>query len=123
MKQMDKYQRAVQLWPLLVFAARHQLLLSYSTIQHLTGIPRVGVGGMLGLITRYCQEHNLPWLTFIVINEENGQPGEGPLPGARRQYGDALPLHAMQSRVFIYDWFKRPAPSVEDFKRLATAVR
>lgn len=117
MSQMDKYQRAAQLWSLLVFAAQHQLLLSYSDIEHLTGIPRVGVGKILGPITHYCQNRELPWLTFIVINEENGKPGEGPLPGARRKYGDALDLHVMQSRVFVYDWFKHPAPKTEDFKR------
>lgn len=95
MKQMDKYQRAVQLWPLLVFAARHQLLISYSTVEHLTGIPRVGVGGMLGIITRYCQKHELPWLTFIVIKEENGQPGEGRAPQVRKQVGS--PHDSIQS--------------------------
>jgi hypothetical protein len=64
MKQMDKYQRAVQLWPLLVLAAQHQLLLSYSTVEHLTGIPRVGLGKMLGTITHYCQKHNFALVNF-----------------------------------------------------------
>jgi hypothetical protein len=123
MAQMDKYQRAAQLWSLLVFAAQHQILLSYSTVEHLTGIPKAGVGKMLGTITHYCRKHDLPWLTFIVINEKDGQPGEGPLPGARRKYGDDLNLHTMQSRVFVYDWFKQPAPKTDDFKRVDTAVR
>jgi hypothetical protein len=117
MSQMDKYQRAAQLWSLLVLAAQHQVLLSYSMIEHLTGIPRVAVGMMLGPITHYCQNQKLPWLTFIVVNEENGQPGEGPLPGARRTYGNTLDFHTMQSRVFVYDWFKHPAPKTDDFKR------
>jgi hypothetical protein len=123
MKQMDKYQRAVQLWPLLVFAAQHQILLSYNTVEHLTGIPRVALGKMLGPITRYCQKEDLPWLTFIVINEKDGKPGDGPLPRARREYGNDLDFHIMQARVFIYDWFKRRAPKTEDFKRADKSPR
>ncbi len=117
MSQMDKYQRAAQLWSLLVLAARNQQLLSYSTIEHLTGIPKVAVGGMLGTISHYCNNRKLPWLTALVVNEETGLPGEGLIGSAKRKYGDTLDIFAMQSRVFIYDWFKEPAPKTEDFKR------
>ena len=116
MVQMDKYQRAAQLWSLCALAARNQQLLSYSTVQHLTGLPKVAVGGMLGTISGYCMERKLPWLTSIVVNEETGLPGEGLMKAAKREYGNALNIHAMHARVFIYDWFKEPAPTTKDFE-------
>jgi hypothetical protein len=120
MSQLDKYQRAVQLWSLLVLAARNQQLLSYTTVEHLTGIPKVGVGGMLGTISHYCKSRNLPWLTALVVSEETGLPGEGLMDSAKQEYGEAVDLFAMQSRVFVYDRFKEPAPKTEDFKRTDT---
>src|ERR1700722_3258601 len=117
MSQLDKYQRAVQLWSLLVLAARNQQLLSYTTVERLTGIPKVAVGGMLGTISHYCKDRNLPWLTALVVGEESGLPGEGLLESAKQEYGDDVDFFAMQSRVFVYDWFKEPAPKTEDFKR------
>jgi hypothetical protein len=119
MPQMNKSQRAAQLWSLLVFAARNQQLLSYSAVEHLTGIPKVGVGGLLGSISHYCKNRKLPWLTSLVVNEETGLPGEGLMESAKREYGDKVDFHAMQSRVFIFDWFKDPAPSTEDFDAAA----
>ena len=59
MSQVDKYQRAAQLWSLLVLAAQYQVLLSYSMIEHLTGIPRVAVGMLLGPITRLLPESEI----------------------------------------------------------------
>jgi hypothetical protein len=119
MAQMNKSQRSAQLWSLLVFAARNQQVLSYSTVEHLTGIPKVGVGGLLGSITHYCKNRKLPWLTSLVVNEETGLPGEGLMGSAKKEYGDKVDFHGMQSRVFVYDWFKMAAPSTDDFEESA----
>jgi hypothetical protein len=54
-----------------------------------------------------------------VVNEETGLPGEGLMEYAKREYGDKVDFHAMQSRVFICDRFKEPAPSTEDFEAAA----
>jgi hypothetical protein len=114
---MTESQRAAQLWSLLVLAARNQQVLSYSLVHQLTGMATVGVGGMLGPIIYYCRDHNLPWLTVLVVNEETGLPGDAFMESARRKYGDKLDIHAMQARVFAYDWSKVDAPSVGDFER------
>jgi hypothetical protein len=119
MKQMNRSQRALQLWSWLVFAARNQQILSYSTVEHLTGIPKVGVGALLGTISHYCKNRKLPWLTSLVVNEETGLPGEGLMESARKEYGDKLDFHGIQSRVFVYDWFKMAVPSTEDFEAAA----
>ncbi len=112
--QMEKYQRASQLWSLLVLAARTQQVLSYRVVERLTGIDRRGVGGCLGPILHYCNKQNLPALTSIVLKEDTGLPGEG---------FTAVPVTDIfkeQARVFIYDWFSKPAPNTEDFRKADT---
>src|SRR5215472_4723249 len=74
---MNKYQRAAQLWALLVMAARAQQILSYRNIESMTGIARQGVGEFLGPIQTYCKRNGLPPLTSIVIKEDTGMPGAG----------------------------------------------
>jgi putative restriction endonuclease len=74
---MTRFERAAQLWSLLVFAARNQQILSYTTVSQLTGIAPVGVGGCLSPIQKYCKNQKLPLLNALVVNEEEGIPGEG----------------------------------------------
>ncbi len=117
---MDQFQRAAQLWPVLVFAARHQKILSYTTAMHLTGLATPAIGPIgLGSIFWYCKDHKLPWLTVLVVREETGLPGEGFMGEAKKEFGDPPNIFQLQSRVFAYDWFKHPAPTPDDFKSAA----
>jgi hypothetical protein len=101
---MKEHERAAQLWPLLVLAARTQQVLSYTTVRRLTGIATVAVGGCLGHILTYCMVKKWPWLPSIVVNEPTGLPGESFMNAARKEYGNELDMFAMRSRVFAYDW-------------------
>src|ERR1043166_7647986 len=75
--QMTNEQRALQFWSVLVLAARSQQLLSYKSMEKLTGIPKQGVGRVLAPIQAYCKRNKLPPLTALVINEDEGLPGLG----------------------------------------------
>jgi len=101
---MKSDERAAQLWSLLVLAARSQQILSYSMVEHLTGLPRVGMGRRLSPIQDYCATKHLPPLTCIVVNEQTGLPGEG-FSGARIE-----DLFREQARVFVFDWFSHEVP-------------
>lgn len=57
---MERHEQAAQIWPLLVYAARMQRILSYTEIQKMTGIPAVAQGRVLKFIQRYCERHKLP---------------------------------------------------------------
>lgn len=115
--QMNQFQRAAQLWSLLVLAARNQQILSYRTVQHLTRMERVGIGKVcLGPIFAYCKAHKLPWLTVLVVEERTGLPGDSFINAAKREYGKTVSIFELQSRVFAYDWFKEKAPTPEAFK-------
>jgi hypothetical protein len=101
-------QRAAQLWSLLVLAARTQQILSYTTVERLTGLPKFALGPVLGRVAWYCKRHDLPPLATIVVNEADGIPGY-----LQREDGTALLRH--RSRVFVYDWLGKQTPSEEDF--------
>ena len=105
---MRKNERALQLWSVLVIAARHQEILSYTSIQKLTGIPARAIGPYLNLVYNYCDSKGWPPLVVLAVNERDGRPGT--------QYWKGEDLDALQARVFVFDWFKSKAPAPEDFK-------
>ena len=105
--QMTNEQRALQFWSVLVLAARNQQILSYKTMEKLTGIPKQGVGNVLGPIQAYCRK-KLPPLTALVVNEDEGLPGVG-FTGATE--GNVF---AAQSRVFVFDWFGETVPTLDE---------
>lgn len=108
---MTLEQRAQQFWSVLVFAAREQKVISYSTLAQITGFfdrP----ASVLRCIDCYCMQHHLPPLNSLVIDDITGQPGDecsGPLRD----------LSTHQLRVFVHDWLSSPAPSEEDFQHAA----
>ena len=107
---MKLEQRAQQFWPVLVFAAREQKLISYAMLSQMTGSPDVSDTEIaLHSIFCYCKQHNLPALNVIVIDEVTGQPGTE----CRVDFRDVA---AQQSSVFLYDWLNHPAPSDDMFQ-------
>jgi hypothetical protein len=98
----------MQFWSVLVLAARNQQLLSYTTLEELTGIPRQAMGSFLGPIAAYCERQKLPQITSIVVSQETGVPGEF-YPGANAATD--------QVRSFVYDWLShnrkfKPSPEI-----------
>lgn len=129
---MTYEQSALQIWSVLVLAARNQQILSYKILESLTGLPRHLVAPILGRIEAYCDSHKLPKLTALVVNQRHGVPGYlypgyigTPVhpddPDHAQKAGDPNPdayttLFREQSRVFVYDWLKDKTPSEDDFK-------
>jgi len=108
---MDRYQRALQLWSLLTFAARKQQLLAYELGWQLTGLAIVGLGQALDPVQSYCMVNHLPPLTAVVVSRITGLPQEGfHLPD---DYDGNVA--AAQASVFVYDWASHGAPSPQDF--------
>ena len=111
---MTNGQRALQIWSVLVAAARNQQVLSYATVQDLVGVPEHALTPLFGSIEAYCRSKQYPCLTAIVIDESTGLPGDI-LPSP----GDATGLKVLrnQSRVFVFDWLKQRPPSEDDFQQ------
>ena len=103
---MTREERAAQIWPLIVFAAKNRQLLTYDVVARLIGVPRPAVGGFLEPIQAYCMKNDLPALTSLIVSEISGQPGEGFI--AHEDVPKA------QAEVFKFDWFKIKPPSAEE---------
>ena len=113
--QMSTYQRALQFWSVLVFAAREQKVITYEMLGQMTGMANEQ-GRELGHILHYCQQQKLPLLNLLVVNKDSGRPNEG--CGA-----DLTDLPAQQARVFVYDWLKHGVPEIEEFQKADTVAK
>ena len=106
-----QYTRAVQVWQVLVSAARQGRILTYSALSREMGLtesplPVVGMGA-LPLIGNYCTANGLPQLTRIVVGVVDGKPS---------QYAPEEVLAEDLWRVFEYDWLDVIPPSAQDFE-------
>jgi hypothetical protein len=72
---MKLEERAMQLWSVLVLAARSQQLISYSTLADITNLPNA-MGNFLKPVAEYCDRNKLPQITSIVVNQKDGTPGK-----------------------------------------------
>ena len=105
---MTREDRAAQIWPILVLAARNRQVLTYDLVARLIGVPRPALGGFLDPIQTYCLEKKFPALTSLVVSEISGSPGEG--------FIAAEDVLSAQADVFKFDWLELKAPSLDDFK-------
>jgi hypothetical protein len=99
---MRRAERAMQLWSLLVMAARNQQLLSYSTVGQITGIPRQDFDRILEAILNHCERNNLPPITALIYRDE--------IVILEQKAKDAT------VNIFSFDWLNHPAPSPSDFE-------
>ncbi len=98
--------RALQVWQILIAKAHHRQIITYGILAEMLGFKGAGtLASVLGHIMFYCQQHGLPPLTVIVVNQETGLPGEG-LVGAE--------LNADREKVFQYDWYGLYPPTAEE---------
>ena len=110
---MTKYQRALQIWALLVCAARERKTYTYGEVAGILGWKGAGVmAQFLDPVMRYCEHHDLPPLTTLVVNQATGLPGEG-----LSTVGD---VNADREKVFGYEWFSVAPPESADFSNAAS---
>ncbi len=106
MREMSDAQRALQFWSVLVFAAREQRVLSYSTIEQMTGMVKQGAGRPLGYIAAYCMRNELPLLNTLAVNQR-GKPSP--------KFLEDIDVVTQQA-VFVFDWISRGAPKIQDLQ-------
>jgi putative restriction endonuclease len=103
---MTRVQRSLQLWQLLIGAARLRQTLTYSMAADIIGMGAGTLSQPLDLVMRYCHQNGLPPLTVLVVNQETGQPGSG--------LSTLEELNRDRERVFNYQWFRLPPLRAED---------
>lgn len=103
-------KRALQIYLILIGAARRHEMLTYEQLSSLMGFDRAAgvLADRLGPIMRWCERNGLPALTAIVVNKTTG------LPGAGLQTVDGNKFALEQQRVFQHDWFAIFPPDVAE---------
>lgn len=108
MPEMSTYQRAIQIYRILIGAAHNRQILTYPILAGLIGVPAQGLAHHLGHIMRYCERAGLPPLTVLVVQTDSGKPGEG--------FTTFEDLHRDRERVFSYAWYRMTPLTVADLE-------
>lgn len=106
---MTTNDRLTQLWALLVESAHAQKILTHDILGQMIGVPEQAIGCFLRPIQDYCNFHNLPPLTSLVLNEMDRSP--------LNETGDPF---GERARVYFFDWFGRKSPTPEDLIKVTT---
>ncbi len=107
---MTRYQRSMQIWMLLVCAARERKSYTYGQIANILGMGGAGViAQFLGPIMWLCEDNGYPPLTVLVVNQDTGLPGEG--------LSTIQEVNEDRERVFNFNWFAIEPPQIKDFQK------
>lgn len=69
-ERMKLPERAMQIWQILIAAAHDRRTMTYHQLADLLGFAGAGVFAQpLSLIMHHCDDHDLPPLTVLVVNE------------------------------------------------------
>jgi hypothetical protein len=106
---VGRESRAQQIYQILVSAAHNRQIMTYKLLAELVGFGGSGVfADMLGCIASWCNEHKLPPLTSLVVNEKTGLAGHG-IPVKK--------AHMYREKVYALEWFKVVPPTREELRR------
>jgi len=116
-KKSTESTRALQIWQILISKAHNRQSMTCGELADLLKYNGAGVmNRMLGHISWYCDENDLPPLTALVVNKTTGIPGEG-----LHTLISLKKLNVDRERVYDYAWYAifppSPAELVTVFKR------
>lgn len=115
MSEMTTYERALQVYQVLIAAAHNRQILTYELLGKMIGVPARGLGPHLEHILRYCATNNLPPLTVLVVRTGAGQPSSG-LPTLEDIDSD-------RERVFTHKWFAMKPLTVEMLRQSKDSIQ
>lgn len=104
---MTREERALQIWQVLIGAARNRQTLTYEMLDDL-----IGMGGAfvlahpLDVVAKHCAQHGLPPLTVLVVSKNAGEPGAG--------YVAVSGVGGDREQVFNYAWYRLPPRQTAD---------
>ena len=102
--------RALQAWQYLIGKAANRQSVKYEELRNLMGYPTSNpLASILDCIMSYCEQHDLPPLTIIVVNHK-GIPGKGFTAEEIEDY------NKRREYTFNYSWFKVIPPTVDEFQ-------
>lgn len=108
MAEMSTYERAIQIYQILIGAACNRQILTYEILGKMIGVPARGLAHHLGHVMHYCHRAGLPPLTVLVVQTDSGKPGEG--------FTTFEDLHRDRERVFAHDWYRMKPLTAADLE-------
>ncbi len=106
MAKMTTYERALQIYQVLIAAAHNRQVLDYQIVGSMIGVPARGLGPHLEHVLHFCKAGRLPCMTAIVVQKRFGDPGDG--------FPSLKDLHRERERVFAHKWFRMKPVSLAD---------
>jgi putative restriction endonuclease len=94
---INQASRAKIAWGILTELASQREEFTYGELTHQMQLHHRSARFFLDLIMKYCQEHNLPPLTILVVNQ-TGKPGNGFTATDLRNFDPE------RERVYNFDW-------------------
>ena len=104
----NKYARSAQAWLALVTQAAHRRTTTYDALGALLLSHPLTLRSDLDPINDYCNEHWLPPLAVVCVDQETGEPSRGNIGVFR--------LDKNRERVFNHNWFALVPPAPEEIK-------
>ncbi len=99
--------RAQQAWQILVGMAMRRESTTYELLsEKMYGKPAAGVlAKILGHVAYFCEDHDFPPLTAVVISKTEGKSGDG-IPVDNVDQG--------REKVYAFDWYNIPPPTEDE---------
>lgn len=115
----NKYERAYEIWPILVGNAIQRKKMTYGTLAETIGMPGAarGMREYLNPIMCYCAIHELPPLTGTVVNQDTGRPGLG------LSTVDLENIEEVWESVFLHDWQGTDRPTAQELRQAEDLYR
>jgi hypothetical protein len=110
---MNTYERAIQIYQVLIAAAHNRQLLTYEIVGGHIGVPKQGLAGHLEHILRYCERRRLPPLTSICVSKRTGLPSHG---FTDRVSTTPEELHREREAVYAHNWYGERPVTVADLQ-------
>lgn len=108
MPEMSTYERAIQIYQILIGAAHNRQVLTYPIISKIIGVPKQGLAPHLGHLMNYCDRNDLPPITVLVVQKHSGKPGAG--------FTTFEDLHGDRERVFAHNWYRMKPLTVAELQ-------
>ena len=109
MAKMTTYERAIQIYQILIGAAHNRQVLNYQILGRMIGVPARGLGPHLDHLMKYCERNELPPLTVLVVKKYSGRPGEG--------LTTCVDMDEDRERVFAHDWYRMKPLTIANLQR------
>lgn len=109
MPEMTAYERAAQIYQVLICTAHNWQTPTYPMLGKLVELPARALGNPLNHIQVHCQENDPPPLTGLVVKTGEGQLGSG--------FDSPEDLDRARESVFDYDWFRMRSITPDQRKR------